>query len=119
MLRTSSSDTHTVAKLTRNDGGNERRSVDATGMGQGLGEETMPRRRAVGCPGEDARWEHKVSGELRRCTLTYPGRVYYPSYVTIDKWIVLIVAVGAIIALNVSFIRRMNRRDRDDKRNKE
>jgi hypothetical protein len=39
--------------------------------------------------------------------------------VTIDKWIVLIVAVGAIIALNVSFIRRMNRRDRDDKNRKE
>ncbi|HEX7545638.1 MAG TPA: hypothetical protein VF368_02855 [Gemmatimonadaceae bacterium] len=34
---------------------------------------------------------------------------------TIDKWIVLIVAVGAIIALNVNFIRRMNRRGRDDK----
>ena len=34
---------------------------------------------------------------------------------TIDKWIVLIVAVGAIIALNVSFIRRMNRRGRDKK----
>jgi hypothetical protein len=42
--------------------------------------------------------------------------------VTIDKWIVLIVAVGAIIALNVSFIRRMNRRERnhrDDKNKKE
>jgi hypothetical protein len=39
--------------------------------------------------------------------------------VTIDKWIVLIVAVGAIIALNVNFIRRMNRRDRDDKKPKE
>jgi hypothetical protein len=36
--------------------------------------------------------------------------------VTIDKWIVLVVAVGAIIALNVSFIRRMKRRDRDDKK---
>jgi hypothetical protein len=35
--------------------------------------------------------------------------------VTIDKWIVLIVAVGAIVALNVNFIRRMNRRDRDRK----
>lgn len=35
---------------------------------------------------------------------------------TIDKWIVLIVAIGAIIALNVNFIRRMNRRDRDDKK---
>jgi hypothetical protein len=35
--------------------------------------------------------------------------------VTIDKWIVLIVAVGAIVALNVNFIRRMNRRGRDDK----
>ena len=34
---------------------------------------------------------------------------------TIDKWIVLIVAVGAIVALNVNFIRRMNRRGRDDK----
>ena len=34
---------------------------------------------------------------------------------TIDKWIVLIVAVGAIIALNVNFIRRMNRRGRNDK----
>jgi hypothetical protein len=32
--------------------------------------------------------------------------------VTIDKWIVLIVAIGAIIALNVNFIRRMNRRER-------
>jgi hypothetical protein len=32
--------------------------------------------------------------------------------VTIDKWIVLIVGVGAIIALNVNFIRRMNRRER-------
>jgi hypothetical protein len=36
--------------------------------------------------------------------------------VTIDKWIVLIVAVGAIVALNVNFIRRMNRRGRDDKK---
>jgi hypothetical protein len=36
--------------------------------------------------------------------------------VTIDKWIVLVVAVGAIIALNVNFIRRMNRRGRDDKK---
>jgi hypothetical protein len=35
--------------------------------------------------------------------------------VTIDKWIVLIVAIGAIIALNVNFIRRMNRRDRERK----
>jgi hypothetical protein len=35
--------------------------------------------------------------------------------VPIDKWIVLIVAVGAIIALNVNFIRRMNRRDRERK----
>jgi hypothetical protein len=34
---------------------------------------------------------------------------------TFDKWVVLIVAVGAIIALNVNFIRRMNRRDRDDR----
>jgi hypothetical protein len=33
--------------------------------------------------------------------------------VTLDKWIVLLVAVGAIIALNVSFIRRMNRRERE------
>jgi len=33
--------------------------------------------------------------------------------VTLDKWIVLIVGVGAIIALNVNFIRRMNRRDRE------
>ena len=38
---------------------------------------------------------------------------------TIDKWIVLIVAVGAIIALNVNFIRRMNRRGRGDKNEKE
>jgi len=30
--------------------------------------------------------------------------------VTIDKWIVLVVAIGAIIWLNVNFVRRMNRR---------
>jgi hypothetical protein len=36
--------------------------------------------------------------------------------VTIDKWIVLAVAIIAIIALNVNFIRRMNRRSRDDKK---
>jgi hypothetical protein len=36
--------------------------------------------------------------------------------VTIDKWIVLIVAIAAIIWLNVNFIRRMNRRNRDDKK---
>lgn len=34
---------------------------------------------------------------------------------TIDKWVVLIVAVALIIALNVNFIRRMNRRGRSDK----
>jgi hypothetical protein len=34
---------------------------------------------------------------------------------TIDKWIVLVVAICLIIALNVNFIRRMNRRGRDDK----
>ena len=34
---------------------------------------------------------------------------------TIDKWIVLVVAICAIIALNVNFIRRMNRRSRDEK----
>ena len=34
---------------------------------------------------------------------------------TIDKWIVLVAAIVIIIALNVSFIRRMNRRGRDDK----
>jgi len=33
--------------------------------------------------------------------------------VTIDKCIVLIAGVSAIIWLNVNFIRRMNRRDRD------
>jgi hypothetical protein len=32
---------------------------------------------------------------------------------TLDKWIVLAVAIAAIIALNVNFIRRMNRRERD------
>jgi hypothetical protein len=37
--------------------------------------------------------------------------------VTIDKWIVLVVAIGAIIWLNVNFIRRMNRRDRDGEKN--
>ena len=47
--------------------------------------------------------------------LTYPLGVYSIRLVTIDKWIVLIVAVGAIVALNVNFIRRMNRRGRDDK----
>jgi len=35
--------------------------------------------------------------------------------VTTDKWIVLIVAVCLIIALNVNFIRRMNRRERDSR----
>ena len=34
---------------------------------------------------------------------------------TLDKWIVLVVAVGAIIALNVNFIRRMNRREREQR----
>ena len=34
---------------------------------------------------------------------------------TLDKWIVLIVAVCLIVGLNVSFIRRMNRRGRSDK----
>lgn len=48
--------------------------------------------------------------------LVYRGGVYYPSIVTIDKWIVLAVAIIAIIALNVNFIRRMNRRSRDDKK---
>lgn len=33
----------------------------------------------------------------------------------IDKWIVLAVAICAIIALNVNFIRRMNRRERDSR----
>jgi hypothetical protein len=33
---------------------------------------------------------------------------------TTDKWIVLVIAICAIVALNVSFIRRMNRRGRDD-----
>jgi hypothetical protein len=33
---------------------------------------------------------------------------------TIDKWAVLVVAVGAIVWLNVAFIRRMNRRGKDD-----
>jgi hypothetical protein len=33
---------------------------------------------------------------------------------TIDKWIVLVVAICVIIALNVNLIRRMNRRGRDD-----
>jgi hypothetical protein len=32
---------------------------------------------------------------------------------TVDKWIVLAVAIAAIIWLNVNFIRRMNRRARD------
>jgi hypothetical protein len=36
--------------------------------------------------------------------------------VTIDKWIVLIVGVGAIIWLNVNFFRRMSRRGRSDKK---
>ena len=35
---------------------------------------------------------------------------------TIDKWIVLVVAICLIIGLNVNFIRRMNRRGRDDKK---
>ena len=47
--------------------------------------------------------------------LTYPQGVYSIQLVTIDKWIVLIVAVGAIVALNVSFIRRMNRREREQR----
>ena len=33
---------------------------------------------------------------------------------TIDKWIVLVVAVALIVALNVNFIRRMSRRTDDD-----
>lgn len=41
------------------------------------------------------------------------------SDVTIDKWIVLAVGVGAIIALNVNFIRRMNRRDRERREQRE
>ena len=53
--------------------------------------------------------------QLFRGLAIYLRGVYYP-YVTIDKWIVLIVAIGAIIWLNVNFIRRMNRRDRDDKK---
>jgi hypothetical protein len=48
--------------------------------------------------------------------LTYPWGVYSIRLVTIDKWIVLIVGVGAIIALNVNFIRRMNRRGRENKK---
>jgi hypothetical protein len=35
---------------------------------------------------------------------------------TIDKWIVLVVAICVIVGLNVNFIRRMNRRGRSDKR---
>jgi hypothetical protein len=35
---------------------------------------------------------------------------------TIDKWIVLVVAICVIVALNVNFIRRMKRRGRDDKK---
>jgi hypothetical protein len=38
--------------------------------------------------------------------------------VTLDKWIVLVVAVALIIGLNVNFIRRMNRRMKDDERNR-
>ncbi len=34
---------------------------------------------------------------------------------TIDKWIVLVVAICAIVALNVNFIRRMNRRQREQR----
>ena len=41
--------------------------------------------------------------------------IYIPS-MTIDKWIVLVVAICIIIGLNVNFIRRMNRRGRDDKK---
>lgn len=41
--------------------------------------------------------------------------VYSFRRMTIDKWIVLVVAVALIVALNVNFIRRMNRRGRDDK----
>lgn len=41
--------------------------------------------------------------------------VYSFQPMTIDKWIVLVVAVALIIALNVNFIRRMTRRGRDDK----
>jgi hypothetical protein len=51
--------------------------------------------------------------------LEYPEGVYYLHCVTIDKWIVLIVAICAIIALNVNFIRRMNRRDRENRKPKE
>jgi hypothetical protein len=35
---------------------------------------------------------------------------------TIDKWIVLVVAICVIVALNVNFIRRMNRRGRGDRK---
>jgi hypothetical protein len=35
---------------------------------------------------------------------------------TIDKWIVLVVAICIIVALNVNFIRRMNRRGRGGKK---
>lgn len=42
------------------------------------------------------------------------GGIYIPR-MTIDKWVVLIVAIVLIVALNVNFIRRMNRRDRGDK----
>jgi hypothetical protein len=48
--------------------------------------------------------------------LTYPTGVCIVNPVTTDKWIVLVVAIVAIVALNVNFIRRMNRRDRDDKK---
>lgn len=41
--------------------------------------------------------------------------VYIFPHMTIDKWVVLIVAIVLIVALNVNFIRRMNRRDRGDK----
>jgi hypothetical protein len=52
-----------------------------------------------------------MGGGLSYIDIPHPG--IYSLTVTFDKWIVLAVAVGAIIALNVNFIRRMNRRGRD------
>lgn len=48
-------------------------------------------------------------------SLEIPYRGVYLTDVTLDKWIVLVVAIGAIIWLNVNFIRRMNRRRPRDK----
>jgi len=57
----------------------------------------------------------KGASPRARVGFTYPMGVYSFQPMTIDKWIVLVVAVALIIALNVNFIRRMNRRGRDDK----